>query len=66
MRRCDTGFDAPEVGNKTIIGILDRADRIVPGHFPELTRLPNGAFGWEGQPPSICWCGKTRENAVVA
>lgn len=47
MRRCDTGFDAPEVGNKTIIGILDRADRIVPGHFPELTRLPNGAFGWE-------------------
>lgn len=36
--RCDMGFDAPEVGTATIKKILAVADRIVPGHFPELSR----------------------------
>lgn len=47
MRRCDMGFDTPEVANATISAILDRADRILPGHFPELIRLDSGAFSWD-------------------
>ena len=45
--RCDMGFDAPEVADRTITGILDRADRIMPGHFPELIRMSDGRFTWE-------------------
>lgn len=47
MRRVDMAFDTQEAANATITGILDRADRIVPGHFPELIRMPDGAFTWE-------------------
>jgi hypothetical protein len=34
-RKCDMAFDAIETGTRTIERILDSADRIVPGHFPE-------------------------------
>lgn len=47
MRACDMAFDTIEAGTATISRILDRADRIVPGHFPELIRQPGGAFGWD-------------------
>jgi N-acyl homoserine lactone hydrolase len=47
LKRCDMAFDDVDVGTRTIQRILDRADRIVPGHFPELIRQPDGAFAWE-------------------
>lgn len=47
LRRCDMAFDTPEAGNATIQRILDCADRIVPGHYPELIRQPDGAYVWE-------------------
>lgn len=47
LRRCDLAFDSIEVGTATIQAILNRADRIVCGHFPELIRQKDGAFGWE-------------------
>lgn len=37
-QRCDMAFDTPEAGTATIRRILKMADRIVPGHFPELIR----------------------------
>ncbi len=43
--RCDMAFDTVETGTATIRRILDRADRIVPGHFPELIRGETG-FEW--------------------
>lgn len=46
LRRCDMAFDTMEAGTATIQRMLDRADRIVPGHFPELIRQPDGAFAW--------------------
>jgi N-acyl homoserine lactone hydrolase len=46
LRACDMAFDTVEAGTATITRILDRADRIVPGHFPELIRQPDGAFSW--------------------
>lgn len=52
--RCDMGFDAPEVGAATIRRIVASADRIVPGHFPELVRSGE-ALIWEepGELPLI-------------
>jgi glyoxylase-like metal-dependent hydrolase (beta-lactamase superfamily II) len=47
VRACDMAFDTIEAGTATITRILDRADRIVPGHFPELIRQPSGMFSWE-------------------
>ena len=47
LRTCDMAFDAVETGTATIHRILERSDRIVPGHFPELIRLPDGSFYWE-------------------
>ena len=46
LKACDMAFDMVENGTATIARILARADRIVPGHFPELVRQPNGAFCW--------------------
>lgn len=46
MARCDMAFDTIEAGTQSIQRILQTADRIVPGHFPELIRLENGAFSW--------------------
>lgn len=43
--RCDMPFDTVESGTATIKHILERADRIVPGHFPELVKGENG-FEW--------------------
>ncbi|MDQ0391598.1 MBL fold metallo-hydrolase [Labrys monachus] len=51
LRRCDMAFDEIEVGTATIRNILDRADRIMPGHFPELVRLPDGNFVWDEAAP---------------
>jgi glyoxylase-like metal-dependent hydrolase (beta-lactamase superfamily II) len=50
-RKCDMAFDTIESGTRTIERILDHADRIVPGHFPELIKQPNGAFGWDEAAP---------------
>ena len=39
-------FDTIAAGTTTIERILDMADRIVPGHFPELVKH-DGRFTWE-------------------
>ncbi len=44
--RCDMAFDTAEAGAETIGRILEMADRIVPGHFPELIKSGN-TFIWE-------------------
>lgn len=44
--RCDMAFDTIEAGTETIERILGMADRIVPGHFPELIKQ-DGIFVWE-------------------
>lgn len=46
LARCDMGFDTVEAGTASIRRILSMADRIVPGHFPELIRQPDGQFSW--------------------
>jgi N-acyl homoserine lactone hydrolase len=51
LKRCDMAFDEVDVGTRTIKRILERADRIVPGHFPELIRQPDGSFIWEDPAP---------------
>jgi N-acyl homoserine lactone hydrolase len=51
LKRCDMAFDEVDVGTRTIQRILERADRIVPGHFPELIRQPDGNFIWEDPAP---------------
>ncbi len=51
IRACDMAFDTIENGTLTIERILDRADRIMPGHFPELVKQPNGAFSWNDAAP---------------
>lgn len=52
--RCDMGFDAPETGEATIKHIMAIADRIIPGHFPELAKT-DGGFLWNepGELPLI-------------
>lgn len=50
-RRCDMAFDTIEQGTASIARILERADRIIPGHFPEMIRQPDGAFSWEEMAP---------------
>jgi glyoxylase-like metal-dependent hydrolase (beta-lactamase superfamily II) len=47
LKKCDMAFDTVEAGTASISRILDRADRIVPGHFPELIRQSDGSFGWD-------------------
>jgi N-acyl homoserine lactone hydrolase len=47
LRACDMAFETIEAGTATISRILDRADRILPGYFPELIRTPTGAFSWQ-------------------
>lgn len=44
--RCDMTFDTVAAGTSTIRHILAIADRIVPGHFPELVKR-DGAFVWD-------------------
>lgn len=46
-RRCDLAFDTVQRGSETIGRILDMAERIVPGHFPELHREGEG-WAWDG------------------
>jgi len=48
---CDMAFDTVESGSRSIRTILDMADRIVPGHFPELVKTENG-FIWQ-QPAEL-------------
>ncbi len=45
-RRCDMAFDTAEAGSRTLDTILDIADRVVPGHYPELVRTETG-FTWD-------------------
>ena len=45
-RTCDMAFDTLTAGTETIRHILEIADRIVPGHFPELIKK-EGQFIWE-------------------
>lgn len=48
-RACDLAFDTIEAGTATIARILDMVDegeRVVPGHFPTLTRARHG-FTWD-------------------
>lgn len=51
LRGCDMAFDTIETGTKTIERILHEADRIIPGHFPELIKQPNGQFSWDEPAP---------------
>jgi len=51
LRRCDMAFDTIEAGTASIERILAMADRIVPGHFPELIRDAGGAFYWTDESP---------------
>lgn len=51
LRACDMAFDTLEAGTRSIERILSEGDRIVPGHFPELVRLPGGQFSWEESAP---------------
>jgi glyoxylase-like metal-dependent hydrolase (beta-lactamase superfamily II) len=51
LKRCDMAFDDVDVGTRTIRRILERADRIVPGHFPELIRQADGSFAWDEPAP---------------
>jgi glyoxylase-like metal-dependent hydrolase (beta-lactamase superfamily II) len=44
--RCDMAFDTPEAGADSIARITQMADRIVPGHFPELIR-DGEKFVWD-------------------
>lgn len=44
--RCDLAFDTPESGTRTIRRILAMAQRIVPGHFPELIKR-EGVWTWD-------------------
>lgn len=46
-RRCDMAFDTLEAGTRSIERILAIAERIVPGHFPEMVRQPDGTFLWQ-------------------
>lgn len=39
---CDMAFDSAAAGTRSIERILAMADRIVPGHFPELIRTATG------------------------
>jgi len=39
---CDMAFDSAAAGTRSIERILEIADRIVPGHFPELIRTETG------------------------
>ena len=45
-RKCDMAFDTIAAGTATIERIIDMADRIIPGHFPELIKQ-DGQFTWE-------------------
>ena len=45
--QCDMAFDELAVGTRSIARILDMADRVVPGHFPELA-CRDGRVTWDG------------------
>ena len=51
LQQCDMAFDTLEAGTESIARIIAKADRIVPGHFPELVRQRNGAFSWDEAAP---------------
>ncbi len=46
LKKCDMAFDSVAAGTSSINRILDMADRIIPGHFPELIKR-DGTFVWE-------------------
>ena len=48
LRRSDLVFDTAENSARTIGRILDSADRIVPGHYPELIKCDGGFISDDG------------------
>jgi glyoxylase-like metal-dependent hydrolase (beta-lactamase superfamily II) len=46
MQRGDNVYDTLAASTASIRRITEMADRIIPGHFPELIKQPNGQFGW--------------------
>ncbi|MFC7397339.1 hypothetical protein ACFQU1_09045 [Chelatococcus sp. GCM10030263] len=48
LQACDMAFDEIAAGTASIRTILARADRITPGHFPELRRTEAGSSGRAG------------------
>lgn len=51
LQACDMAFDEIATGTASIRNILARADRIIPGHFPELRRTETGVFVWDEPAP---------------
>ncbi|MBK1667947.1 hypothetical protein CKO28_07850 [Rhodovibrio sodomensis] len=50
-RRCDLAFDTAARGSASIARLLDlEPDRVVPGHFPEMRRTPDG---WTWDPAEV-------------
>lgn len=43
---CDLAFDTVEKGTESITKLMDVADHIIPGHFPEIYRVGDGRFAW--------------------
>lgn len=44
---CDMVFATPEEGEQSIARLMEFADTIVPGHFPEIHKTERGTFVWE-------------------
>jgi glyoxylase-like metal-dependent hydrolase (beta-lactamase superfamily II) len=48
---CDLAFDTIENGTESIGKLMNVADHIIPGHFPEIYRVGEGRFAWgDGTP----------------
>lgn len=50
-RCCDMAFDSIERGSESIARIIETADHIIPGHFPQIYKVGDGRFAWgDGSP----------------
>lgn len=45
--RCDMAFDPAERGSNSIARIMEIADRIIPGHFPEIYKVGANRYAWD-------------------
>ncbi|MCP1674846.1 glyoxylase-like metal-dependent hydrolase (beta-lactamase superfamily II) [Natronocella acetinitrilica] len=45
--RCDMAFDRVERGTASIARIMQIADRIIPGHFPEIYKVGDNRYAWD-------------------
>lgn len=48
---CDAAFDTVENGSNSIAMLMRMADRIIPGHFPEIHKIGEGRFVWDDGAP---------------